>query len=298
MATAIDKATDTSGQVDEADTSTTEDTFESLADDDASWSDGETVETTEESDTDSAATEEETETEEESDDDAETETTEDKTEEESDSNDEDKQASDTKAADKEAEERHQRNEEAKARRIADKEQRDQAKAKATQEALDASYQDTYDQAINAGFDDAQARIQAAQALTLQQLQVDAYQNRVMQVTNKVTGDLNQAVQAIPEFKSDNPIVRDAMLRAVDYFEAQHVVKDANGDPVQVTGDILAFLQTEAETIRKLTGVGAEQQEQAKNTQKKRTLAPPSRTPKKPKVDPDMAAFDEAFGKYR
>jgi hypothetical protein len=119
----------------------------------------------------------------------------------------------------------------------------------------------------------------------------------MQVTNKVTADLNQAVTQIAEFKSDNPVIRDAMLSAVDKFEAMYVQKDGNGDAIAVNGDIMQFLQNEAETVRRLTGLGAEQQKEAKQTQKKRTMAPPSRTPKQPKVDPDLAAFDEEFARW-
>lgn len=294
MANAIDNASDASGQ---ADTSNVVDTDDTNLDD-ITWEDGDEVtETTEDTESDSAATDDDTATEEESEDateddssDAEADTTED-------SSDEDAAASETDKTDQTAAEQQTKNQEAAQRRIAERQAREQAKSQATQEALDQSYSNAYDQAINAGFDDNQARIQAAQALTLQQLQVDAYNNRVMQVTNKVTADLNSAVTQIPEFKSDNPVIRDAMLAAVDKFEAMYVQKDANGDAVQVTGELLTFLQNEAETIRKLTGLGAQQQTQDKNTQKKRTLAPPSRTPKKPKVDPDLAAFDEEYSRW-
>lgn len=294
MANAVDNASDTSGQVDTSNVSDTEDT--NL--DDITWEDGDEVEeTTEDSGDDSAATEESTETEEESDDadESDDEATEADSE---DTTDEEQTDTETSQKDQEAEaERQRRNDEAAQRRIAERQAREEAKNKAMQDALEQTYSDAYDNAINAGFDDSQARLQAAQALSLQQLQVDTYNNRIMQVTNKVTADLNNAVTQIAEFKSDNPVIRDAMLAAVDKFEAIHVQKDANGDAVAVNGDILTFLQNEAENIRRLTGLGAQQQEQAKNTQKKRTLSPPSRTPKKPKVDPDLAAFDEEYSRW-
>jgi hypothetical protein len=294
MAKAVDNASDTSGQVDTSDVVDTEDT--NL--DDITWEDGDEVqETTEETESESAATDAETATEEESEDTTDDEADSDTEDTAEESNDEEATETDATSEAQAAAERQRLNDEAAQRRIADRQAREQAKAQATQEALDQSYSDAYDQAINAGFDDSQARIQAAQALTLQQLQVDAYNNRVMQVTNKVTADLNQAVTQIAEFKSDNPVIRDAMLSAVDKFEAMYVQKDGNGDAIAVNGDIMQFLQNEAETVRRLTGLGAEQQKEAKQTQKKRTMAPPSRTPKQPKVDPDLAAFDEEFARW-
>jgi hypothetical protein len=295
MAKAIDTASDTSGQVDASEPVDTEDT--NL--DDITWEDGDVVEeTTEETESDSAATDDDTTTEEESDDTGEDDDTDSDTEEASeDSTDKETTDAEDDTKAQEAAEQQRLNNEAAQRRIAEKQQREEARARATQEALDQSYTDAFDQAINAGYDEAQARIQAAQALTLQQLQVDAYNNRVMQVTNRVTADLNTAVSQIPEFKSDNKDVRDYMLRAVDNFEAAYVKKDANGDAVEVTGDIMQYLQNEADYARRLTGLGAQQQKQAKDTQKKRTLSPPSRTPAKPKVDPDLAAFDEEYARW-
>lgn len=291
MANAID-ASEASGQADTSNTTNDEDT--NL--DDITWEDGDTVEETEESGDDSAATEESPDTKEESSEEVETEAESDKDEAEESNDEEEADSSDDTEA--QAVERQRQNDEAAQRRIADRQAKTQARQKAEQDSLEQAYSDSYDQAINAGFDDQQARIQAAQALTLQQLQVDSYNNRVMQVTNRVTADLNQAVSAIPEFKSDNPVIREAMLRAVDNFEGQYVQKDQNGDAVQVTGDLLVYLQNEAETIRRLTGLGAEQQVKAKNTQKKRTLTPGSRTPTKPKVDPDLAAFDEEYNRWQ
>lgn len=294
MANAIDQQADTSGQVDASDTQDTED----ISLDDVSWEDGEQVDdTTEESEAEPAATEEADDTEEESDDSVEEDADDSKEAEAEDSDDEEQADPEADKKVQEQAEQQRKYQEAAARRVAEREAREKAKQEATQQELDASYTEAYDQALNAGFDDAQARIQAAQALTLKQLQLDAYTNRVTQVANRVTADLNNAVASIDLFKSDIPEVRDAMLDAVDMFEAMHVKKDANGDAVEVTGDLNAYLHKEAERIRKLTGIGAKQQEQAKNTQKKRTLSAPSRSPKKAKVDPDMAAFDDAIKQW-
>lgn len=288
MADAIDQTTNAVGTAEEVDTSELEDT--NL--DDITWEDGDEVEVTEESDDDSAATDETDDAEEESEDDVADEATDEEAE---DANVEDKTESDKEV--QEAADKQHRNDEAAQRRIAEKKAREQAKTEALQSTLEQAYTNAYNQATEVGFTEEQARMQAESALAAQQVRNDAYQNRVMQVTNKVEADLNQAVSQIAEFKSDNPVIRNAMLRAVDNFEALHVQKDANGDAVQVTGDIVTFLQNEAEAIRQLTGLGAQQQEQAKSTQKKRTMAPPSRTPKKAKVDPDLAGFDEAIAQW-
>jgi cytochrome oxidase Cu insertion factor (SCO1/SenC/PrrC family) len=90
-----------------------------------------------------------------------------------------------------------------------------------------------------------------------------------------------------------------MFQAVDDFEARFVEKDENGDFVDIridpeTGEkanVQTYLANRAEAIRKLTGLGAKQQEQAKKSQKKRTTTLPTRKPVK-KSDPMMDAFDE------
>lgn len=288
MADAIDQTTNAAGTAEEVNANIPDDVFDDIDISDVEDTTDESTETTtEEESTDEAATETEDDTEEDSDTDVESEDS----DETDDSNNEEQTEDTDNTKAQEAIERQKRNEEAAQRRIAEREAREQAKQEATNKQLNDIWENSYDQAINAGFDESQARLFASQALTAQQLTNDAYNNRVMQVTNNVTAELNNAVRAIPEFNSDNPVIKEAMLRAVDKFEAMHVVKDDNGDAVQVTGDVLAFLQSEAETIRLLTGLGAQQQEEAKNTQKKRTMAPPSRTPRKPKVDPDLAAFD-------
>jgi hypothetical protein len=106
--------------------------------------------------------------------------------------------------------------------------------------------------------------------------------------------LERAMSSIDLFKSKDKAVTDALLRAVDTFEAIHVKKDEYGNPLEVNADVFEYLQNEAETIRQLTGVGARTQGKSKSEQSKRTLTPPTRTPKEPKVDPDEADFDSYF----
>ena len=129
-------------------------------------------------------------------------------------------------------------------------------------------------------------------LALRQLQVEAYNNKIENNTAKLQTSLERAVASIDLFRTGTPAVQQRLLRAVDQFESMHVVKDDNGDPIEVRGDVYQYLQDEANSIRELLGDGAKQQVTAKAKQKQRTLTPPVRTPKKPAVDPDLAAFDE------
>lgn len=289
MANAIDETTNAAGTAEGVDTNISDDAFDDIDISDVEDTPDESTadSTTEEASPDEAATDSDDTTDEDSEKDVEDESVEETTTEESD----EKQAPDPDSVEAIAE-RQRQNQEAAARRVAEKQAREQAKYEAQQEQLNEAWNKAYSDAEQAGFDEAQARQFAAQAMTAQQLINANYENRVMQVTNQVTADLNQAVAAIPEFKSDNPIIREAMLAAVDNFEAMYVQKDANGEPVQVMGDLQTFLQTEAQRIRQLTGLGATQQSNAKQEQKKRSMTTPSRTPRQPKVDPDLAAFDE------
>lgn len=285
MANAIDETTNAVGTAEGVDTNISDDVFDDIDISDVEDTPEESTEsTTEEESTDEAATDSDDDAEEDSDTDVEADVEETATEAD------EEQAPEADEAEALAE-RQRQNQEAAARRVAEKQAREQAKQQAQNEQLDQAWNKAYTDAEQAGFDEAQARQFAAQAMTAQQLINANYENRVMQVTNQVTGDLNQAVASIPEFRSDNPIVREAMLAAVDNFEAMYVQKDQNGDPVQVVGDLQTFLQTEAQRIRQLTGLGASQQNDAKQEQKKRSMRTPSRTPRQPKVDPDLAAFD-------
>jgi hypothetical protein len=77
----------------------------------------------------------------------------------------------------------------------------------------------------------------------------------------------------------------------------YVQYDANGDPVNVKGDVYQYLQTEADSIQRLLNTGARTQTKAKAKAKDRTETLPTRAPKEPKVDPDLAAFDEEVSKW-
>jgi hypothetical protein len=263
-------ATDTSGQVDEA---TVVDPEESLANADISFE--------EDDDTDEAFGDESDDTEDET---AATDSDTDDTEESDDSTDESEEVTTTddvpdEQSDEvpsEATERQKQNDEAAKRRIAEREARREAKLQASQDFLD--------------------KAEDNQDLVLRQLQIDTHNNKVAQVSNKLEGDLNRVMASIDLFTSKDPVIQEAMLDAVDTYDALHVKRDEFGDPIEVTGDMHDYLSKEAARIRKLTGIGARQQEQAKNTQKKRTLTTPTRTPAKAKTDPLLDGFDEEAAK--
>lgn len=129
-------------------------------------------------------------------------------------------------------------------------------------------------------------------LALRQLQIDAYNNRIEGNNNKLQNGIDRAVAAIDLFREGSPEVKQELTNSLDDFERMFVKRDQNGDPVEVTGDVYQYLQSKADSIRRLTGIGARQQETNKAKQKARTLTPPAKTPKAPAKDPDMEAFDE------
>jgi len=134
-------------------------------------------------------------------------------------------------------------------------------------------------------------------LALRQLQVDAYNNKVNFNAQTLTNSLDKAVANIDLFTTGTPEQKEFMLEAADEFEANYVVKDLNGDPIEIKGDLNKYLQTKADSARRLAGVGARQQAKDKQNAKTRTMRPPSKTPKEPKIDADLAAFDEEVRKY-
>lgn len=129
-------------------------------------------------------------------------------------------------------------------------------------------------------------------LALRQLQIDAYNNKVEATANKLQNSIDKAVASIDLFTSGSNEAKEELANSLDDFERMYVVRDQNGDPIDVKADMYQFLQKKADSIRKLTGVGARQQEQDKSKTKSRTLSAPNAKPKAPKVDPDLLAFDE------
>lgn len=129
-------------------------------------------------------------------------------------------------------------------------------------------------------------------LALRQLQVDAYNNRIEVNNNKLQNGIEKAVATIDLFKDGSPEVQEALAESLDEFEAIYTRKDQNGDVIEVTGDVYQYLQRKADSIRRLTAVGATTQQRNKGNEKSRTLATPVKTPVEPKIDPMVEAFDE------
>lgn len=169
------------------------------------------------------------------------------------------------------------NAEMAARRIAEKQAKEMEKAQ---------QQDAYLQAA-----------EDARDLALRQLQVDAYNNRVEKNVNSLTNDMERAVSQIDLFKTGTPEVKEELIRRAEDFEQKYIQFDANGDPVNVGGSLFEYLKQEADSIQRILQTGAREQSKAKTKAKARTETLPSRAPKEPKVDPDLAAFDEEVAKW-
>lgn len=169
------------------------------------------------------------------------------------------------------------NKEAAARRVAEKQAREQAKIEQQQQYLEQA-EDQKD-------------------LALRQLQVDAYNNRVERNRDKLDSGIEKAVASIELFRTGDPEVKEELARRLEDFEAKHVQYDNNGDPVNVTGDVYDYLTKEADSIQRILNTGARRQTKAKDQAKARTVTLPTRAPKEPKVDPDLAAFDEEVAKW-
>jgi len=177
--------------------------------------------------------------------------------------------------------------------------RQRAKADAQKEYLQGA-NEAYDLALQRGLSEDEARMEANRDLAFRQLQIDSYNNKVEGNQNWLQNGIDKAVASVDLFKSGTQLQKEALADSLDTFEALYVRKDQNGDPIEVlvdphTGvkaDVHAYLQREAARIKLLTQEGAKTQDKAKTNQKSRTLAPPSKAPKKAKSDPGLDAFDE------
>lgn len=111
---------------------------------------------------------------------------------------------------------------------------------------------------------------------------------------KLSVGIDKAIATIDLFRTGTDEVKEELAKSLDDFEKMHVKKDKNGNYLSVDADVYQFLQEKADSIRRLTGIGARQQAKQKATEKMRTVTPPTRTPKEPKVDPDLADFDKGW----
>lgn len=134
-------------------------------------------------------------------------------------------------------------------------------------------------------------------LALRQLQVDAYNNKVERNESKLSTAYERAIKDFPVLADTSPEIQAEVNAAIDAFQAMHVSIDKFGKPVDVRADFYKHLQDKADSIERLTGMGARKQEQSKSKEKSKTLDVPSRAPKEKKVDPDLEAFDEEANRW-
>lgn len=136
-----------------------------------------------------------------------------------------------------------------------------------------------------------------QSLALRQLQVDAYNNKVENNTNKLQNGYERAVKDFPILSDTTPEIKAEIDAAIDAFQALHVKVDSYGNPSEVTGDLYKYLQSKSDSIQRLTQIGARNQVTNKAKEKSRTLITPNRTPKEAKKDPQMEAFMEEANRW-
>lgn len=136
-------------------------------------------------------------------------------------------------------------------------------------------------------------------LAARQQEVRAYQLQKQQVElNQRSLDIGirQAVADLGLNKMDEA-TKNYIARSLDKFEAMSVVKDKAGNPLEVKGDVYQYLKEEMDTIKSFRDIGAREQTKRKASEKKRTVAKPTRTPKEAKVDPDLEGFDEEADRW-
>lgn len=132
-----------------------------------------------------------------------------------------------------------------------------------------------------------------------QLDVDAYklqEERASINEDKLQVGIQRALATIDLFQTGSDEQKEALAESLDDFERMYVKTDQAGNPVEVNGDVYQFLTKKADSIRKLSEVGARKSQKDKSNAKTRTITPPSKKPKEEKVDPDFLAFDEEANK--
>lgn len=134
-------------------------------------------------------------------------------------------------------------------------------------------------------------------LALRQLQIDAYNNKVDANTNKLSNGYDRAIKDFEILRDPSPEIQAEIDDAIDAFQASHVSLDRYGNPVDVRGDLYAYLERKADSIKALTGKGARTQAANKGKERSKVLAAPSRPPKETKKDADLEAFDEEANRW-
>lgn len=134
-------------------------------------------------------------------------------------------------------------------------------------------------------------------LAVRELQVKEYNNTVSTVTSTLTNDYGKALKDFDVLNTNDPVVQAEIDQAIDQFQALNVTIDQYGNATEVRGSLYEHLQNKADSIRKLTSLGAVKQVKDKGKEKSKTLLTPTRAPKQAKSDPDVEAFDEEAKKY-
>lgn len=134
-------------------------------------------------------------------------------------------------------------------------------------------------------------------LALRQLQIDAYTNKVNSNTDRLTNQYEKALNSIQAFQNPTPEVKEFLDSAVDEFEARFVQIDELGNPVNVNGDLYAFLQTKAGLVEKLTQLGARKEKVSSAKEKANVTPTPSAPAKESKVDPALEAFEKELDRW-
>jgi hypothetical protein len=107
--------------------------------------------------------------------------------------------------------------------------------------------------------------------------------------------IDKALANIDLFRTGSDVAKRQLMESLDEFEATQVVKNQFGKPIEVKSDVYQYLVKKADSIRELTQAGAVQEAKTKEQTNARTITPPSRAPREPKVDKDLADFDSAIG---
>lgn len=198
----------------------------------------------------------------------------DKSEETNESDNTDEVESDESEKDVESDEEKQKafNKQMAEKRIAEKRQREEAIRQQQQSYIDET----------------EDPLEAA----TRQNQVELYNIKVENLTNKLTNSYEKAIKDFNILSNQTPEVKEMVDEAIDTFQALYVPVDAYGNPKEVKADFYQYLQNKANSIEKLTGIKAKQQEDNKIKEKSKTITPPSRQPKEAKKDKDIEAFWE------
>lgn len=280
-------AEDTTVPTESIDTSTTDDTqvtdTEDIDLEDIEVTEEEALgdETDEESEDEEAATDESDD--EESDDDEASDNT---SQNDSESEDEEEsQADDTADDTKSDDDEKERNRKYAEQRIAERESRERERQ------VELAKEDVrLEQYLQAAQDD-EVEYVKRQAEVQQRLM---QRERVGMNRERLEVGIDKAVASIDLFRTGTPEVKQELADAIDDFLSMNVVTDQFGDPIEVRGDIAQFLQKRADSIRRIQGVGARSEVKKRSQAKARTVAPPSKTPKQPKVDEDLKDFDDGW----